>query len=149
MCAQHPSLMLVHFPNICSRSHAFSIPTTSIMPSVGRLLFFVTLFPQYHSAALLLWLSQCWTCRAGVNALECPVRVPGYHGQRHSQTCIACSLGFSPTGMCRDTKSRVLHAKLGQAEKHRTMTNCAGMCAQHTARADTWCQIKRAYREIH
>ena len=37
--------------------------------------------------------------------------------------------------MCRDTKNRVLHAKLGQTEKPRTLTNCAGMYAQHTARA--------------
>ena len=46
-----------------------------------------------------------------------------HHGQQHSLTCKACSLGFSPTSMCRDTKSRNSARETGKPKKHRTLTN--------------------------
>ena len=110
---------------------------TSTMPSVGRDLFCLTLFPQYSSVALLLWSSRCRSCRAGVNAPGSDSTVWsvlfGSQDITGNDTPNCALLDFS-LGVCRDTKSRILHAQLGQAEKHRTLTNCAGMCAQHTAR---------------
>ena len=44
-----------------------------------------------------------------------------HHGQEHS---LACSLGFSPMGMCRDTKSKNSARETGtNRKKHRTLTD--------------------------
>mgnify|MGYP006977871426 CR=1 FL=1 len=51
----------------------------------------------------------------------------------HFQVCKACSLGFAPMGMCRDTKSGVLHAQLGS----RTFTKQGKQTAHISATSPT------------
>ena len=151
MCAQHPSLMLGHLPNIYT-AHAIrrtasllcdpvpTVPQRGITPVVvtmldlsrrrertgvycqGPMVTRATSLPDLHSVL-------SWILFHG--------HVPGYQNQH-----LHVSLGQTP-------RAEFCTQKLVQAEKHRTMTNCAGMCAQHTARADKWCQIKRENREIH
>ena len=84
---------------------------------------------------------QCERTWVRYDTLDCPVQVPEISRATTLPDLHSVLCWIFPMGMCHDTKSRILHAQLGQAEKHRTLTNCTGMCAQHTAHADERCQI--------